>query len=236
MASQTLWGEWTSLPQTVATPDELDSETNFNFFYGMPTHYYAGIYWGGLQVFRWNDYIYTELAWSRDGKNFQRLPTRPKLIEYGPEGTWDDTMIFASSRWVEVGDEWWVYYSGWDGPHGTEKRTGGIGLATFRKEGFISQHGPKDGGVVCTRALRWPGGTLRINADAGRGELRVRVSDERRKPIPGYDYDDGQVFNGNSVAHEVTWKDKTLDALTGQVIRLEFLLKDADLYTFKAVV
>jgi hypothetical protein len=33
----------------------------------------------------------------------------------------------------------------------------------------------------------------------------------------------------------VRWGDKSLDTLKGQVVRLEFFLKDADLYTFRAV-
>ena len=64
--------------------------------------------------------------------------------------------------------------------------------------------------------------------------MRVRVSDELRKPIAGFNYDDMPAFNGDSVAHEVKWKEKSLDNLKGKVIRLEFLLKDADLYTFRA--
>ena len=99
---------------------------------------------------------------------------------------------------------------------------------------FISQHGPKTGGVVCTRALRWPGCALVINADAHAGKLQVRVSDELRKPIKGFNYDDASAFTGDSVAHEVTWNGKSLDELKGQVVRLEFQLHDADLYTFRA--
>jgi hypothetical protein len=60
------------------------------------------------------------------------------------------------------------------------------------------------------------------------------VSDELRKPLPGFDYADCKPFTCDSVAHEVTWKEKTIGSLKGQVIRLEFLLKDADLYTFRA--
>ena len=136
---------------------------------------------------------------------------------------------------MDVGDEWWIYYAGFDGPHDApEKRKGAIGLATIRKEGFVSQHGPKAGGVVCTRALRWPGGELVVNADAHSGELRVRVSDELRRPIAGYNYDDSPAFTGDRVAHEWKWNGQSLDALKGRVIRLEFLLKDADLYTFRA--
>jgi hypothetical protein len=109
-----------------------------------------------------------------------------------------------------------------------------VGLAKIRKEGFISQHGPAGGGVVCTRELRWPGGGLFINADARQGELRVRVSDALRRPIEGYNYLECATFKGNSVSHEVKWKDKSLDALKGQVVRLEFHLTSSDLYTFRA--
>jgi hypothetical protein len=235
MTSQELWTEWTDKPQTILVPDEIDADNGYNHFYGMPTQYYAGIYWGFLQSFRLNDYMHSELAFSRDGVRFERLPSRPKIVDYGPDGTWDDTMVIAPPHWIEVGDEWWVYYCGWDGPHETVNRNGGIGLAKLRKEGFISLRGPAGGGVVCTRELRWPGGDLAINADASQGELRVRVSDALRKPIAGYNYEDGAAFTGDATAHTVRWGDKSLDTLKGQVVRLEFFLKDADLYTFRAM-
>jgi hypothetical protein len=235
MASKELWTEWQSEPQNILIPDELDADNgDFNFLYGMPTRYHAGIYWGFLWPFKMNSDIHTELAWSRDGFHFDRLPSRPKLIERGPEGTWDDGMVFGSPFWVEVGDEWWIYYAGWDGPHGTKERTPGIGLAKLRKEGFTSMRGPANGGVLCTRRLVWPGGNLVINADAHEGELRVRVSDERRKVISGFDYDDCVTFHGNDVAHEISWQDSSIESLTGKVIRLEILLKNADIYTFRA--
>lgn len=236
MSMRDLWTEWTDYtePQTILTPDEIDNEKHFNFFYGMPTKYFAGIYWGFLEPFRMNDFIYTELVTSRDGVHFDRLPRRPKLIEYGPDGSWDDEMIFASPSWVEVSDEWWVYYTGWDGPHGTPERNGAIGLAKVRKEGFISMRGPRGGGVLCTRKLRWPGGDLVLNADAAKGLLHVRVSDERRRPIDGFDHAECEPFRGDNVAHRVRWESRSLAELQGETIRLEFYLQDADLYTFRA--
>jgi hypothetical protein len=234
LASKSLWTEWSGAPQTILTPDETDADNGYNYFYGMPTRYYAGVYFGFLQSFRMNDYMHGELAFSRDGIRFDRLPWRPKIVEYGPEGAWDSVMILASPYWIDKGDEWWIYYNGWDGPHGTPERTGGIGLAKLRKEGFISLRGPATGGVVCTREIRWPGGDLSVNADASAGELRVRVSDALRKPRAGYDYDDGPVFTGDAVANIVKWNGRSLDALKGEVVRLEFFLKNADLYTFRA--
>ena len=235
MSSKELWSEWAVHPQTILMPDERDAELGYNYFMAMPVHRHAGIWWGLLAPFLWNDKYASEIAWSRDGWNFERLPARQHLIEFGPEGAWDHSMIVCSPRWVEVGDEWWLYYAGFDGSHDKPAaRKGAIGLATLRKEGFISQHGPKTGGVVCTRALRWPGGALLVNADAHAGEMRVRVSDELRKPIEGFNYDDMPAFTGDKVASQVKWGGKSLDDLKGKTIRLEFLLKDADLYTFRA--
>jgi len=234
MASKELWTLWEGEPQNILIPDELDSEQDFNFFYGMPTRYHAGVYWGFLWPFRMNSAIHTELAWSRDGVHFERLPTRPVMIERGPDGSWDDGMAFGSPFWVEVGDEWWIYYAGWDGPHGSKERTVGIGLAKLRKEGFLSMRGPVSGGVLSTRKILWPGGRLMVNADAREGELRVRVSDEKRKVLPGFDYEDCTPLDGDGAAQEVSWREVTIESLTGKTIRLEIHLKNADIYTFRA--
>ncbi len=160
MSSKELWTLWKSEPQTILIPDEVDAKNRFNFFYGMPVRYDAGIYWGILWPFKMSTDIHTELAWSRDGVQFHRLPSRPKLIERGKDGSWDDGMVFGGYQWIEVGDEWWMYYAGWDGPHGTKERKPGIGLIRMRKEGFISMRGPQGGGALCTRKIKWPGGGL----------------------------------------------------------------------------
>ena len=99
----------------------------------------------------------------------------------------------------------------------------------------MSLTGPKRGGVVCTRAIRWPGGRLFVNCDASKGELRVRISaGDKREGVPGFTYDDCHTFTGDSTSHEVTWKEKSIDSLKDEVIFLEFFLKEAELYTFRA--
>jgi len=234
MSSPSLWEEWKTTPQTILLPDELDARENFNAFYGMPARWHAGIYWGALWCFRFNDNIFTEPAFSRDGFDFERLPDRPKLIPLGDEGTWDDGMTFGSMDWLEVGDEWWFYYAGWDGDHGGKDRRAGMGLATLRKEGLVSLRGPSGGGVVATRLLKWQGGNLVINADATKGEIKVRVSDATRKVIPGFDYTDCESFTGDSTAHVVKWRGNSLSELVGREVRFEYLLREADLFTFRA--
>lgn len=236
MTSKELWTEWKDNPHAILIPDRLDMEQGFNFFYGMRGVYYGGVFFGFLWPFKLNTDIYTELVYGRDGITFDRFPGRPRLIDLGPADAWDDGMTFGSP-WVEVGNEWRIYYCGHDGAHGAKERQAGIGLATIRKEGFISLHGPaRDGGMVCTRILRWPGGELVVNADtATEGRLCVRVLTPLREVIPGYDYAACGDLSGDSTDHVLRWGDRSMATLTGRELRIEFYLEDTDLYSFRVL-
>ncbi len=234
MESPHLWSEWEATPQSILNPDRFDAAENFNAFYGMPLKYHAGIFWGALWVFRFNDNIYTELATSRDGMDFDRALERVPIVALGEDGAWDDGMAFVSPDWVEVDDEWWFYYAGWDGDHGGQERTPGIGLAKIEKGRLVSLDGPQGGGGVVTRLLRWPGGDLVVNADASAGELNVRISDEKRDPIAGFNYSDRDPSSNDSTAEVIRWGDRSLEELAGTILRIEFSVTDAKLFGFSA--
>lgn len=228
-----LWDVWPIRPENIILPDALDAGTRHHYFYGMPTRYHAGIFWGFLWPYRAQEDIHTELAFSRDGEGFQRPPDRPRLIELGPEGSWDAGMVLGSPSWVEVGDEWWIYYAGSSGPHKERTPMPGIGLARLRKEGFASLRSPSGGGFVVTRVLECPGGSLHVNADATGGELTVRVTDCDRRPIDGFDAEPSHAITGDHVRQEVRWERSHGSDLAGRAIRLEFEMKGVvDLYSF----
>lgn len=238
LTSDKLWAPWKGSPQALLTPDEVDAEEHFNFFYGMPVHHFAGVYWGFLWVFRMNDPIHTELVISRDGVHWRRSPKRIPLIPRGADGAWDDGMTFGGPHWVEVGDEWWFYYAGHDGGHNSPDRKAAIGLAKCKKERLISLSGPaKGGGVVVTRLIRWPGGDLHINAaarDRQDATVTVRVSDAIRDALPGFDHAQCDPFSGDAVRHKVAWRGRSMNELRGKVVRLEIFLQNADLFAIAA--
>lgn len=239
LSSDELWTEWEGSPTTLLIPDEIDAEEDFHFFYGMPMHHYAGIYWGFLWVFRMNDPIHTELVTSRDGIHWKRAPKRQPLIPRGPENSWDDGMTFGGPHWVELGDEWWFYYAGHDGAHESKDRTAAIGLATCKKERLVGLRGPAGGGgVVVTRRIEWPGGDLFLNTSPfveDESRVTVRVSDAIRDPFDGYDHDDCLPITGDSVRQRVSWQDgRTMKDFAGQTVRLEIFLENADLFTVVA--
>lgn len=231
-----LWEEWPLRSENILLPDQLDAETKHNYFYGMPTSYYAGMYWGFLWSYQHQEDIYVSLAFSRDGYDFTRPADRPRLIDLGDEGSWDGGMVSANG-WIEVGDEWWIYYVGTDGRHHEREPVPGIGLAKLRKEGFASLRSPAGGGFVVTKvfecpgASQSPGGGLQVNADVSKGELRVKVTDYERQVLPGFEQ--SVSLSGDGVRQDVVWEGASLRALAGQEIRLEFEMKGVvDLYGF----
>ena len=65
--------------------------------------------------------------------------------------------------------------------------------------------------------------------------FRIRL-DESGIQYQGYSRQECALFDGDSVDHSVTWREKlSLEELKGQVIRLKFYLRDASLYAFSIV-
>jgi hypothetical protein len=264
LASPDLWSEWDreSVPSTVLLPDAGDADR----YYGMPVFRYGGVYWGFLQALHEDErrsrpelsasrdggewggaggaagIIDCELAFSRDGITWQRLAGRPKILPAGEPGAWDGGMIFGPDRVIERGDEWWLYYNGWHGPHyapsgpGPAEKLGAIGLARARKEGFVSIRADAAGrrSYVVTRPLLWPGGDLLLNADARGGYVAARVTDVAWDEVPGFGFADAPRFAGDAVRHRVRWGDRSLAELTGRYVRLELEFVRADLFAFAA--
>jgi len=143
-------------------------------------------------------------------------------------------MVFTADRVLERGDEWWLYYSGHNGYHDAQDRQAAIGLARFRKEGFVSLRAGAEESYVVTRPIRWPGGQLAINAQAEDGLVQVRVTDQRRNTIEGFDHTACEPFRGDNVRHPVSWRGADIADLEGHFIRLEFRFRNADLFAFIA--
>jgi hypothetical protein len=77
----------------------------------------------------------------------------------------------------------------------------------------------------------WDCGHITVNAKI-HGELRLRLLAESGLPAPGFFWKDCQPIQGDSLAHAVRWKGDPA-SLQGKPVRLEFTLRDAELYGFE---
>ena len=73
-----------------------------------------------------------------------------------------------------------------------------------------------------------------INTNASKGSVAVEVLDQYAEPLEGFARKDAILFSGDSIEHEVQWKERTtLEGLNESAIRLRFVMRDAELYSFR---
>lgn len=175
------------------------------------------------------------LGYSRDGFHFAR-PTHQAFMDVNEtEGAWNwGNMQSINGVPLVVGDSLYFYSSGrrlndimWDSYTST-------GLATLRRDGFVSMQAGKKEGTLLTEKLSFDGNYLFVNADVKKGNLAVEVLDEQGNTIPGYTRKDCiSMKKNNSTKQLITWKGtNTLSSLSGRNIRLKFYLTNGDLYAF----
>jgi hypothetical protein len=173
-----------------------------------------------------------------------QVPTRQLLLPRGRKGNWDWGMICGiTSRPVVSprGDEWWYYYGGWDGGHGTSRRRACIGIAKFRIDGFASIGSVDTEGTLETPPLTFRGGELVLNVDAAGADTggdpnyaRVALLDSSGKAIPGYSLETCDPIQVNSVNHVVTWNGKgDISRLAERPVKMQIALRGAELYAFQ---
>jgi len=236
----------------VFVADDLDPDATQ--VYGMPVFPYQGLYIGLPWIYnaRWFKYggytdqrLYeseldspctmdTQLAWSWDLINWTRPPERQAFIPHGEAGQFDSGMIYTARAPVQVGDELYFYYGGWDGPHNGKRVKAAIGLATLRLDGFCSlRAGAAEGWCISRREpLRVPRVTINARTAAD-GYVLAELLDREDRVIPGFSRADCVPFSGDAVRHVLAWRTAALpDAHRDGDKKIRFILKQADLFSY----
>lgn len=106
---------------------------------------------------------------------------------------------------------------------------------SLRLDGFASARADYAGGTLLTKPMTFSGGKLLLNfSTSAAGGIRVEILDEAGDPIPGFTAKDSVESIGNEIERAARWKHGTdVSALAGKVVRLRFVMKDADLYAIR---
>lgn len=177
---------------------------------------------------------------SRNGVDFERWneaflrpgPERPDTWLYGQQYiAWH--AVETKSSLAGAPNELSLYASegSWHGKGNALRRY------TLRLDGFVSVAAPLSGGELVTKPFVFSGETLTINfASSAAGEIRIEVQDSAGAPLAGFTLDECPPLFGDSIERPVTWNGgRDVSGLAGRPVRLRFLLRDADLYSFRFV-
>ena len=175
---------------------------------------------------------------SRDGVHFDRWneaflrpgPQRPDTWNYGHQFiAWH--AVETKSDLPGAASEISLYASegAWTGSSNAMRRY------TLRLDGFVSVNAPWKGGELITRTLKFDGRKLAINfATSAAGSVQVEIQHPNGTVVPGFGLNDCRELFGDSVDRTVTWQGgPDVSKLSGNALRLRFVLKDADLYSFQ---
>lgn len=249
----------TSFPalRMIMAPDDYDDlwckpdTVQRTHFYACPVLPYETMYVGFLQNYRaeepegyFHGPLWLELVSSRDGVHWRRTEvdtsvrdiyalreiSRPPLLPIGKYREFDDGMVIAPTPLL-VGDELWLYYTGYEELHDLLPYKSAIGLAKLRKDGFVSLDAGAVPGEVVTKRFENVSGALQVNHESKGGTIRVEVLDADGRVLDGYGRDDCNPLTGNSVRGTVSWKTRT-QLPAGGPVRFRFILDRASLYSF----
>jgi len=232
--------------ELVLTPDEFDDrwvnsesvEGAHTDFYGLCGFAYESMYIGFLWMFPITDGkndgpIFVELVTSHDGVHWARQEEpRPPMLPLGPEGAWDDGMLFTPNHPLVEQGLIKLYYGGFDSTHGKDGGNAAVGLATLRKDGFASLDAGEEEGTVTTKPLAGATDSLAVNYRAENGWLKVELLDEQGKVLPGYGREDCVALKSDSVNAPVSWRGTSKLPKPGKPLRIRFILCNAELYSF----
>jgi len=232
---------WTE-PRLIYVPTAQDAALN-RHFYGLAVTPYDGQYIGLVWIFpdtedSKNPNIDTPVTWleltsSRDGENWQESDFGKQFIPLGPKGSFDHRQIRPASSLVVMDDKIVFLYAGSPNPHISSHKWD-IGLATLRKDGFVSMDAGDQEGTLLTQPMSFLSDKLHINAAVSNGGyVKVELLDLDGRIIDGYSAKECKAFERDSIDAVLVWNKKNaIPAADSNGLKLRFLLKNAKLYSF----
>src|SRR6266853_316574 len=228
------WSE----PELVLAGDSKDPESfQIN---SMPVDFYEGLYVGIMEVDvrpfpRPGRPL--QLAVSRDGQRWTRVANRAPITlldqtyqysnDESPSDAWD---VYggrpATGFFVHDGEIRMYYCSG--------NKTGmGVGMVTWRRDGFVSLYAGPAGGELLTRAFIPTSPDLHLNMDASAGDATVRVCDFQGQPLKGWKINESsEPIRGNQLDTVVRWAGSDFGQRVGKATTLRIKMRNADLYSY----
>ena len=246
------WQHFTP-PQTLLQPDAFDLPGTE--FYSMPVIPYEDLFIGMVHLMNPDSFeerrvkmggrVQTQLTYSYNGLNWVRTVRQPFIAtrDYGLLGggqiygmellrTRDNRLLIFSS--ASLGEH--AAYPDMQQAGLDTRGFFGMTLHELRLDGFCSMKTWGKDGLLRTKTLIPQSGDLRLNVRTTKHTaIRVQILDgDSGEPIPGYTLDEALPISGDHLFAQPRWQDhQDLSALVGKPIRIEVLMREAELFAIR---
>jgi len=195
-----------------------------------------------------------QLGYSSDGINWERVGNRESVLPLGGQGSWDShSVVPGTNAPIPDGERILVPYTGRDFKffvpaqflksdirrQQAKGRQQAIGLATIRKDGWVSLEAGRVEGTVVTQKLPLTKPMkLELNVDCYGGYIAVDViADAIGKyfePVPGYEADASRMEHVDSICQPVTWGEReVVEPIAEQSCFLRFTMRQGSLFSYR---
>jgi len=168
---------------------------------------------------------------SRDGVNFDRTFMEAWIRPGRDSRNWGDRSSMPAWGLLQTAeDELSVYFS-----QDYRYDTAHLRRGTLRLDGFASARAGYSGGELITKPLRFTGRRLILNYSSGAGGgIRVELQNRFGQALPGFALDEAPEMYGDSIAEAYRWKGgDDVSSVEGEQVRIRFVLKDCDLFSYR---
>ncbi|MEX2288365.1 MAG: hypothetical protein WD648_14815, partial [Planctomycetaceae bacterium] len=104
-----------------------------------------------------------------------------------------------------------------------------IGLATLRRDGFVSLTAGNEPGTLSTKPFNLPEGDLHLNVKGAKGQIVSTLCDADGKPL---DQPGSNIHHGGGANLRIRWPHPIPPDLRGKPVRLQIELTNAELYSY----
>ena len=173
------------------------------------------------------------MGYSRDGFHFSRPSYEPFMGVNETDGAWNwGNVQSIVGVPIIIGDSLYFYVSG--RKLGIPNLGISTGLATLRRDGFVSLETKVNQGYLLTQKISFDGNYLFVNANIPKnGDLKVEVLDENNRVLRGYGKADCIPMKENSTKFMIRWKrHDNISDFENKPVHFRFLLNKGALYSF----
>lgn len=172
------------------------------------------------------------LGYSRDGYHWFRQDMNPFMKVSDNSIAWNaGNLQSVAGAPIIVGNKLYFYLSGrYVNSAGAEITS--TGLATLRRDGFVSLDARGAEKTLTTELLKFNGDFFFVNAKVS-GTMKVELLDKDGNVLDGFSKSESLAYTGDATKAQLKWDGKMdLTELKGKAIRAKFYVTEGSLYSF----